>query len=189
HPGGLRAGGFGAHPIHYLHAVENDALAAFRRCLEPDVQGRRQRGQPRFIVETDATILCGDRHQAVQRTRIEQVPAQLFREQACDCALASAAGTVDGNDGNVIHDGFSMMSSPARCMAAAKPGKDVSIRPVSRISTGFAACWPRMAKLMATRWSPWLSTVPPCGCPPNTRMPSARSVVRMPSAPSPSAIA
>ena len=82
-------------------AVEPDQFLAGGVGGEPDVQAPRQFGQCRRIVEADAPLLRRKRQQPVQRSAVQQVPAQGGRNAAGDRALARTAGTVDGNDGDL----------------------------------------------------------------------------------------
>ena len=126
--------------------------------------------QTGLFVARHALALAGQRHQAIQRTAIEQMPAKLIGDPPGDGAFPRAARSVDGDDGDssvTCHPLGKRISTRAHNAGEIRErGRD--IRDVmDRI--GAAARKLATENDMAIRWSPWLSTVPP----ENTAAPAA----------------
>src|SRR5690606_16859654 len=163
------------------------ALVALGILAEAHLHGGGNTGMSGRIIGGQAGALAGQRHQAVQRTAVEQVPAQACGDTATDGALAGAGGPVDGDDRGAAH--ASAMCRPAAPAVAVKPGKDVATFSTSRMVKGASASRLATAKDMAMRWSLWLSMVAARSrWPPSMRMPSGRNSLGTPTRVRPSAI-
>src|SRR5688572_32031806 len=117
------------------------------------------------VVARETGTHAGERDQPIQGPAVQQVPAEVARHPAGNRALAGSAGAVDRNDRNLIHPSSDTCNPRARAVVA-KAGNDVATFCTSRTVTGDSARVPRIANAMATRWSPWQSTVPPRTRPP-----------------------
>jgi hypothetical protein len=124
------------------------AWPAFVRRVEP-ASGPRQRGQP------------------VQRSAVEQVPAELpARSRATvplpdplgpSMAMTARSTGQECRRPSVSRARASLQPQRAR-QRPAKPGNEVATLATSRISIGADARRLATANAIATRWSPWLST-------------------------------
>src|SRR5215472_4334258 len=94
----------------------------------------------------------GQRHEAIERAAVEQVPAHVPRHCATDGALAGATRAVDGDDrhANSVAQSVSR-PNPAWRAHASNPGKLVATLATSAISIGARARRAATAKAMAMR--------------------------------------
>ena len=51
-----------------------------------------------FVGQINTVITGGKGQQAIQRARVQQIPAQLFSQQTGNCAFARTARPVDSNN-------------------------------------------------------------------------------------------
>ncbi len=86
------------------------------------------------VVGREAGAHSGERHQPVQGTAVQQVPAEVTGHLAGDRALAGPARAVDRNDRNLAHPSSASRRPAARAVDA-KPGNDVATFCTSRIVT------------------------------------------------------
>src|SRR5438270_389380 len=78
--------------------VEPHALAPVGGGAETGVHGRGDLAMTALVDAFETRAGAGQRHQAVQRAAVEQVPAGAARDGAADGALARATRAVDGHD-------------------------------------------------------------------------------------------
>ena len=158
HPGRL-----GAKPRRDVPAAQQDGFLAratsavnwtSRACSEPGVPGLIVHGQP-------GVHPCQG-NESIQRSAVEQMPAQAGRHAARDGPLAGPARPIDGDDGGTRRPGperpallscslFDRETRPTLLAAAANPGNEVATLATSWYSTVPEARRAATAKAIAMR--------------------------------------
>ncbi|MNL17108.1 hypothetical protein D3C87_1381840 [compost metagenome] len=100
------ADAFGADHIADFVTFQNDPLQlTFGRRNELNIQMSGKLLQQLFIGQVDTMVMRSKCQQAVQRTGIQQVPAQTLGQNSGYGAFARAAWPINGDDRcNVFHD-------------------------------------------------------------------------------------
>ncbi|MNG14092.1 hypothetical protein D3C84_978210 [compost metagenome] len=99
-----------------------------RRRDELHIQMSGEFLQQLFIGQVDTMVMRGEGQQSVQRTGVQQVPAQALGQNPGYRALARTAWPIDGDDRcNVVHDCASCATRIPTCAhSARKFGNDVA---------------------------------------------------------------
>src|SRR5690606_11114256 len=100
-------------------------------------------------------------HRAVQKPGVEMGQAVMGGERRPDRALARGGRAIDGDNHAASPSGEK--PAPSREKSSMNEGKLVAIMRSSSTVTGLSDAMPMTRKLMAMRWSRWVSTVPPPG--------------------------
>ena len=95
------------------------------------------------IAEVEPALQRRERHEPIEGTAIEVVPAELLRQQPADRAFTRAARPVDRDDGcggprARAPSPLADTCKPTACATSRKFGNDVATSAVLRISIGFA---------------------------------------------------
>src|SRR3984957_7271621 len=102
-PGGVTARLLGTNGPGGILAVQPDHLIAGFAGAEPDVDSTRQLPQGRPIIQADRGPTPRQGDQPVQRTAIEQGPAQCLCDRPADGTLTRSGRAINGDDGDFVH--------------------------------------------------------------------------------------
>src|SRR5690606_33673650 len=140
----------------------------------PNAQRRGQQGTVLLRVQVDANgrpedidVIDGSGFRSLDRAAAEAVRRWHFEPARRDGR--PVRGTVEVP----VHP--ALRPNPTSRASASNPGNEVPTLPTSAMWTVSRASCPATANAIAMRWSPRLSTAPPCRLPPCTTMPSGAS--------------
>src|SRR5215471_1070349 len=155
----------------------------------------RVRGEDRIGLVRGIAVRFDDpeRNEAIERAGVQMRKTVVTREQPREGSLAARGRAVDSDDDAMRHGATRSMRAPRPFTRDSKFGKLVAIIEPSSTRTGFEDARPMIRKLMAIRWSIWVSTSPPPPTPPaplpSTIKPSGNSSTMTPFAFNPAATA
>src|SRR5690606_19083190 len=145
-----------------------DLMAGEDRAIEPtEIDSERHPLGHRLVAQRQAGVEQRLGGRPVGEARIEMLEAVDFGDPPRQRSLAGGGRPVDGDDESHQAALFSTGSifAPRPAIKPMNSGKLVAMIPASSTVTGCSDTRPMTRKLMAIRWSRWVTTALPCALP------------------------